>query len=188
LEQLFPYFLAGVTAVVTALAAAVTYLFKELQSAKEADNKCKAEQSSLRAQIVALNVMLEQRRCAFDQEMIATVIINAKTGQIVEWAPAATMLLHWTQRERMGKSISDLIPERYRQRQSTAMQAMISSGRAPRRGPFDLHALNRHHQEVPVEITLSGWYESDTYLVAAAIRLRQEGSDDGNDPTSRRQQ
>jgi hypothetical protein len=59
---------------------------------------------SCRAQIVALNVMLEQQRCHFsDQEMVATVIINAKTGQIVEWAPAATMLLHWTQRERMGK-------------------------------------------------------------------------------------
>lgn len=183
MESVFPYFLAGVSSVVLALVSAVTYLYRELQVSREHERNCKEEQASMRSQIVGLNVMMEQMRGS-EAGLIANIVINAKTGMIVEWAPAATMLLHWPQKERMGKSITDLIPERYRQRQQAAMQAMIAGGRAPRRGPFSLFALNRHRQEVPVEITLSGWYEGDAYLVAASVRLRQfmsEGDSNNED-------
>lgn len=165
-------------AVIIALVSAVSYLFFWAIKLQDADTRCQRRLASISAQLVAVQAMQEQGATE------AVVVVDAATGMIVEWSPAATMLLHWPQREILGKRLTTIMPQRYRERHNAVMADVVRSGRTPSGSPIQGHALTKDGQEVPVEVRLSGWHLGSQTLIGARIRLRDEGQSNSGEMNS----
>lgn len=167
-----PTIATGVVAVVTALASCVAFLFREMKKLQEAETTCRGDLASVRAQLLSLHALVEQVKQFGDSSIEAMVVADANSGLIVEWNPAATIMLHWTQREILGKPMTTIIPERFRPSHLAGMAAMINAGRPPRHGPYEFVALTKDGGEVPIEVLLSGWQTGQSRYVSAAMRMR----------------
>jgi PAS domain S-box-containing protein len=154
--------------VITALCGVVSYLYVQMAKLQQGEVRCQRRLAVVSNQLVALQALIEQGATE------AQVVVDANTGMIVEWSPAATMLLHWPQREIMGKRLTVIMPQRYREQHLHAVGEMVRTGRAPERGPIQGHALTKDGTEVPVDVYLSGWHAGPQSLIGARIRLREE--------------
>lgn len=167
-----PFVISGVTAVVTALVGTVGYLFKEMIRLQGADNACRERLAQMNAEVWSLNARLEQLSWYGTDEPNALVVMDGQTGLIVEWSPGATIMMHWTAREMLGKPVTRVIPERFRQPHTEAIERLRTSGSPPRRGPFAFVALTKEGSEVPCEVSLSGWSTGNQRFIAATMRPR----------------
>lgn len=159
--------------IVSGLVAAVTYLFFELQKSRKVEAKCQAEVAAIRAELLGLNTTIEVIRLIGDPEIVAEVVADAG-GMVREWSAGATMLLHWSQRDMLGKHITTIVPARYREKHAAGFEQVRASGRSPRHGPFLFHALAKEGAEVPVTIRLTGWQEGGQACFGAVMMRRAE--------------
>ncbi len=164
-----PTLLAGMLAVITGLTGAVGVLWRSMLKFQQNEVRCTKSLAVVSAQMWALSAQVEQMR---GQEAVALVVIDANTGVVVEWGPGTTMMLHWPAREMLGKMITRIIPERFRQKHSEAMEKLKATGGMPRHGPFEFIALTKEGTEVPVEVSLSGWAINTQRFFGATIRPR----------------
>lgn len=175
-----PIYASGVSGVVGVLITVITLLWKKVERLQESESKCQAvlaDQESkcqhriaaLSAELLSLNVLAEQMQWRGSNRLEAVIVVNMGTGQIMEWNPGATILLHSTEREMLGKQMIRLMPQRYQAKYMEAISKLRQSDESPKRGPFWGHALTKDGVEVPVEIVLSGWKDGSTSIVAAMM-------------------
>lgn len=176
---------AAIAAVVGSLATAVVYLFKENRKLAESESLCNQRMAEVRAELVSLYALVQQMQWSGSMRLEAVVVADMSSGMITEWNPGATILLHWTEREMLGKSIGKIVPPKYRDRHEEAVRSVMKGGNLPSRGPIIGHALTKDGVEVPVEITLSGWKVGNSSMMAASIKRRiTTSSDTGEIPDS----
>ncbi|HEU5329940.1 MAG TPA: GAF domain-containing protein [Thermomicrobiales bacterium] len=88
----------------------------------------------------------------------AVLAIDADTGQIILWNPAAERLFGYVAAEALGLSIEALVPERLRLRHRAWRAGLGTAGHSPFLDPAlprDLLGLRKTGEEIPVQITLS---------------------------------
>jgi PAS domain S-box-containing protein len=83
----------------------------------------------------------------------AVIFCDASTGRITEWNLGACLLLGWTGEEMEGQSIKRCIPDHWLASHEEKWNDCIQKrDSVPRRGPFEVHALTKWGQEIPVLI------------------------------------
>lgn len=112
----------------------------------------------------------ELARSALDAAPDAMIIIDA-SGAIQFVNQQVCTLFGYPPDEIVGRSVEQLIPERFRTRHVGHRKLYVSNVRArPMGAGLDLYARRKDGSEVPVEISLSPIEFGDRVLVAAAIR------------------
>jgi PAS domain S-box-containing protein len=153
----------------------ISGLFDEVRKLQQNHAECLATNETLRSAFKALQSKVEGIEVSQDLQRIPTrqeaLIVTDERQRILEWNQAATVLLHWTAREAVGRQIGELIPEPYQASHDAGFADCLNKHRPPRRGPYHLEAMTKEGEQIPVEMTLSGWEEPDgTRRFAASIR------------------
>ena len=86
------------------------------------------------------------------------IISGDITGKIIYWNDAAQKLFGYEEKEIVGKLISDLMPERYKEAYQNEIERMRTSGESRVIGKtVELHGVNKSGTEFPLELSLSTW-------------------------------
>ena len=183
-ESLLPLIFTGISAGFTACGTAIVWLWrdnrkrtkileKRCEEVEEKERKCQTKTVWLESQIDQLSSQIENQ---FGPDSIQAVIGVDFGGIIREWSPSAVSMLGWRVREVLGKPITMLIPEKYRDEHSSAYEKAVNSG-LPEYGPRDVFIMHRSGIEIPVTINLSAYRSGDKKIMRAVVRRRVEGGE-----------
>lgn len=113
-----------------------------------------------------------QGRYAQMLESSATAAICAGPDNlIVSWNSAAESLFGYSARQAIGKSLSIIIPERYRAAHDAGLVRAVKAGHAGLAGrSVELPAMHADGHEVPVDLSLSMWFEAGRPMFGALLR------------------
>jgi diguanylate cyclase (GGDEF)-like protein/PAS domain S-box-containing protein len=100
----------------------------------------------------------------------AFVCINA-LGQITFWNDGAARIFGFASYEVLGRSITILIPERLRAGHDDGITRALAGTEDQARGKtVELTALHRAGHEVPIEMSVSSWFEGEQLCLGAVVR------------------
>lgn len=94
----------------------------------------------------------------FESIRDAVIVVDASTGQIVLWNPAATDIFGYSPSEALNLRIDAIVPERLRERHQAGMTHYHETGHGKyidSHALLDLPALRKSGEEIRVEMTLS---------------------------------
>jgi PAS domain S-box-containing protein len=173
--------LVGITTLVagafSVMGTAIGFLWREngklRRDWKESEVRCQKRIGELEQQVLILQVTAEQSAKYTGQlPTQGQIVFNAKTGQIGQWNAGATGILHWTEREMIGRQLVTIIPPKYRTDHLTAVSRMVSTGAAPKYGPHKLYALRKDGSTVRITAHYSGYRDGEDYIVIAVFTER----------------
>ena len=109
------------------------------------------------------------------EQMLASsataAICAGPDGLIVSWNTAAEQLFGHGAPEAVGKPLSTIIPVRHRVLHDAGWARAIQAGRARLAGrSVDILALHADGREIPVELSLSMWFEDGAPMFGALLR------------------
>ncbi|MBF0125488.1 MAG: diguanylate cyclase, partial [Magnetococcales bacterium] len=107
----------------------------------------------------------------FESTQDAIVACDA-IGTVVFWNYGATQLFGYTAEQIVGQPVTRLIPERYQTAHQAALQQAAATGtlKSISGGRFDLHAVTRAGNEIPIETALSTWTTDQERFFVAIMR------------------
>jgi diguanylate cyclase (GGDEF)-like protein/PAS domain S-box-containing protein len=90
---------------------------------------------------------------------------------IVSWNTAAEQLFGYSANQAIGQSLSIIIPERLRAAHDAGLARAVQTGRARLAGhSVDILALHANGSEIPVDLSLSIWFEGGKPMFGALLR------------------
>jgi diguanylate cyclase (GGDEF)-like protein/PAS domain S-box-containing protein len=90
---------------------------------------------------------------------------------IVSWNTAAEQLFGYSADQAIGQSLSIIIPERLRAAHDAGLARAVQTGRARLAGhSVDILALHANGSEIPVDLSLSIWFEAGKPMFGALLR------------------
>ena len=100
------------------------------------------------------------------------IIVIDSDSRVVLWNEGAEAIFGYTEKAFLGRSITDLMPERYRKRHLEALERLKKSAESVYIGKtVEFYALNCAGLEVPVDASLATWKEpNDARFFSAIIR------------------
>jgi PAS domain S-box-containing protein len=122
---------------------------------------------------IAQNSLIEsESRFRSVAESANDALITAdKTGNITFWNKSATSIFGYTQKEILGKSLTILMPERYRKAHLKGLNRFYSTGQEKIMGHVvELEAVNKAGKEFPIELTLANWDTHNERFVTGIVR------------------
>ncbi len=100
----------------------------------------------------------------------AAVCANAE-NLIVSWNTAAEELFGYTVEEAIGQPLSIIIPPKLRAAHDAGLARAVQTGQARLAGhPVDILALHADGSEIPVDLSLSMWFEDGKPMFGALLR------------------
>jgi diguanylate cyclase (GGDEF)-like protein/PAS domain S-box-containing protein len=87
----------------------------------------------------------------------ALIVVDAHTGRIVLWNPAAEVVFGYTQDEAIGMAVETLVPPALRGQHRFGLQRYAETGRGSlidARRPLELPALRKTGEQIDLELTL----------------------------------
>jgi PAS domain S-box-containing protein len=87
----------------------------------------------------------------------AAIVSADSNGNIVSWNRGAQTVFGYCEGEILGKPLTTIMPERYRQRHETAFRRSQAGGELSRLKPIEFHGLRKDGAEFPLELSLSSW-------------------------------
>jgi PAS domain S-box-containing protein len=111
--------------------------------------------------------------------MVDVVITANQDGIIVAVSPAVTFLLQYMPEQLIGKPITVLIPERFRELHREGFARIVRENRAP--DPMQVicsMALRRDGEEIPIDLKLAAWKNKDSSRWVYCAVLRRSWRDD----------
>ena len=92
-------------------------------------------------------------------------------GMIIEWNKAARAMFGYDENEVTGRSLTILMPERYRAAHLQGLERFQSTGEARVMGrPVELHGRRKDGAEFPIELSLSTWKTDGQQFFSGIIR------------------
>jgi len=86
------------------------------------------------------------------------IISTDSSGNIVSWNRVAGDMFGYSADEAVGKSITILIPERFRKAHQSGLERVVSTGKTKLiGGTVELAGLRRDGSEVPLDLSLAKW-------------------------------
>ncbi len=99
------------------------------------------------------------------------IITAGKAGIIAFCNAAAQKLFDYSEDELVGKSVSSLMPERFREAHERGMANVVSTGKSRLIGEtIELFGLTKKGREFPVELSLSSWMSDEDIFYTGIIR------------------
>ena len=99
------------------------------------------------------------------------IITSDKSKTILSWNIGAQNLFGYSENEVIGKSISIIIPERYKLAHEKGMDSLIAGGKPRVIGAaVELSGLHKKGHEFPIELTLGLWSDGEEMYFSGIIR------------------
>ena len=99
------------------------------------------------------------------------IILGDQEGNILSWNAAAQNMFGYTAEEVVGKSLTLLMPHRYRQAHQQGLERIRSTGERRVVGKtVELHGLRKGGEEFPIELSLSPSVETEEVFYCGIIR------------------
>jgi two-component system NtrC family sensor kinase len=114
-----------------------------------------------------------ERRLRTLVETAQDAILSAdEHGRVIFWNPGAVVTFGYSAEEALGRPITDLMPERFREAHAAAFAEQAEDPDAPLSFPgiSRLVALRRNGTEFPVEVSLSRWTREGRPVFSAILR------------------
>ncbi len=100
-----------------------------------------------------------------------SIVITNKTGEIILWNKASEQIFGYSKKEALGKSIRIIIPDNFVPQHTKGMSNFISTGEKKIIGStIELTAKNNKGINLPIELSLSSWQESNQTYFCGIIR------------------
>ncbi|MBU3966481.1 MAG: PAS domain-containing sensor histidine kinase, partial [Euryarchaeota archaeon] len=113
----------------------------------------------------------EERFRSVAQSANDAIISSDGHGKIVFWNDAAKKIFGYESSEVLGKQITILMREKYREDHNKVMERIRTTGESHIIGKtVELHALRKDGSEFPMEISLSSWKTGEKIFFSAIMR------------------
>ncbi|MGF1617160.1 MAG: PAS domain-containing protein [Acidimicrobiia bacterium] len=105
-------------------------------------------------------------------ESAADGIVTAdEAGMIVSWNPASERMFGWKGQEVIGKSLSIIVPERFRASHEEGMARVATSGETRIIGKtVEVFGQHRSGSKFPIELSLATWIDDGRRYFSGIIR------------------
>lgn len=142
-------------------------LEERMKKQNEHIDDCNKDKNLLRHELnLAKDLIAETER----KQSTAQIIIDSE-GMIIDWSMGATLLFYYTREEIIGRPAILLMPDRYQNLFTKALQNAIISKKEPDKAPKRFSAVTRNGAEIRVVILLSSYTSHDCRFFIAEIRL-----------------
>lgn len=99
------------------------------------------------------------------------VIIANSTGRLIAWNRGAEQIFGYTEKEAIGKPITELMPDKYRLLHSAGLQRYLTTGQSRVIGKtLELEGVRKSGSIFPLELSISTWVEGKEKLFGAIVR------------------
>ncbi|MCL6636431.1 MAG: PAS domain S-box protein [Alicyclobacillus sp.] len=112
----------------------------------------------------------QERYEAVIQSVRDGIIVIDEEGKVLTWNRGAELILGYPAKERLGRPLADIIPERWRAAHQAGLQNAVASGRVCHSGVREVVARHQNGEEVPLELTVSAWQASGRTYFTGVIR------------------
>jgi PAS domain S-box-containing protein len=113
----------------------------------------------------------EARFRAVAQSATDAIISADSRGHIIFWNASAQTLFGYTEDEVMGKPLTLVIPERYRDLHQRGLEQRRSRGESViTKQPMETYGLRKDGREFPLELSLASWQVGDDTFYTGIIR------------------
>ncbi|MBA5871965.1 MAG: PAS domain S-box protein, partial [Nitrospira sp. CR2.1] len=100
-----------------------------------------------------------------------SIVLADEQGRIISWNPAASRLFGYSDDEVRGKSLSLLMPPRYRAAHERGLARVGETGQSRLIGRLvELEGLRKNGTEFPLELSLAMWKTDDAIFYSGIIR------------------
>lgn len=111
----------------------------------------------------------EKFRSIFHSQKSGIILVIDEKGKILEWNKGAEIAFGYSEKEMQKKTLTDLMPKRYREKHQQGLEHAFKSRTLSNLGnTFELFGLRKNEEEFPIELTLGSW-ESNGKLFFSAI-------------------
>jgi diguanylate cyclase (GGDEF)-like protein/PAS domain S-box-containing protein len=118
----------------------------------------------------ALRLSEEKFRTIAETAVDAIITANSK-GEIIFWNASAEKIFGYTDEEIRGKSLTLLMPERYRYDHEQGLKRLMATGKSKYFGKItEMHGLRKDGSEFPLELSVAMWKAGEDISFSAIIR------------------
>ena len=108
-------------------------------------------------------------RSIFHSLTTGMIIVVDENGKILEWNEGAELNFGYDRQEMLNKSLTMLMPERYREGHKKGLALAVKNRKLAHKGEtFEMFGLHKNGEEFPIELSLGSW-EGDGKLFFSAI-------------------
>lgn len=105
-------------------------------------------------------------------QLAVTVVINVQ-GKILDVSPTVSAMLQWIPVDLIGRNITVLMPERYREAHERGLKKIKDHAQPPWPDRIiEAEALRKDGVEIPIATTLKAWQDEGNWYVTGVIRQR----------------
>ncbi len=113
----------------------------------------------------------EMRFRSVVQSAIDAIILADSDGNIISWNKGAQTIFGYEEEEVMGKPLTILMPERYRDAHLKGLERVRRTGKSNYIGKIsELHGLRKDGSEFPLELSRATWKVGDKAFYGGIIR------------------
>jgi PAS domain S-box-containing protein len=113
----------------------------------------------------------EERYRSIVNSSIDMVLVVDSNGKIISWNNSAERNFLYTEKEILGKPLTIIMPERYRDAHIKGLHRVTSTGESKVIGKtVELHGLRKDGSEFPIELSLSSWKTDKETFYGGIIR------------------
>ncbi|HNA46779.1 MAG TPA: PAS domain S-box protein [Nitrospira sp.] len=99
------------------------------------------------------------------------IVLADGEGRILSWNSAAERLFGYRAEEVLDRSLTMIMPERYRDNHERALERVRTTGDVRLKGTVvTMHGLHKDGREFPIEMSLSSWISSGTRVHCGIVR------------------
>jgi PAS domain S-box-containing protein len=148
----------------------MTKTIDEIERYKKAEENLRNALKESRRREAEVSALEEQFRSVAQSASDAIISIDSR-GNIIFWNQRAVAMFGFSPDEAIGKSITLIIPERYREAHINGMKRVVSTGKSNIIGKtIELIGLRRDGSEFPVELSLSTWKTTEEVFFSGIVR------------------
>ncbi len=122
----------------------------------------------------SLNKTLEQSEMKFRSVVQAAndaIISVDRNGNIISWNKRAQTIFGYTEEEALGKSLSILMPKRYRDALSRELERFRETDESKYNGrTLEFYGLRKDGSEFPIEISIASWKTEEGTFFTGIVR------------------
>lgn len=129
---------------------------RELEERKQAEEALKESEERFRSVV---------------ESAIDAIILADNSGTIISWNKSAANIFLYSEEEVIGKPLTILVPERYRDAHLTGLMRVTSSGKSNVIGKIvEMCGLRKDGTEFPIELSLATWKKEKGTFYSGIIR------------------
>lgn len=145
------------------LAEEIQELRKRLAELEATDAKCKVLEEALQEWGMRFRSIVEST--------VDAIISTEADDKITFWNQGAKNVFGYSEEEILGKPVTILMPERYREQHAKGVQRYVQTGRPSIIGKTaEMHGLRKDGSEFPIELSLSTWKTKQKTFFSGIIR------------------